>query len=409
MNILYYNRYLDKRQNTNNESVPIYSPHDHSQTTKLTEIPHTRRSTATSGVHFSISKTFSISSPLGFFSRRRKSIQTPSPRPSDYALGEVIEIGPEPDHRQENDTNATDEDEERERLRDAAAQALGLGLGRDGLGTPESPEEVDVAQNIVTSYVLDPIPPMPPLTALAPSPPSLVSLSHSQTQLVHSAPSTPPTVPPYPSTLSSLRPFIQTSSSLFKYHPSSHFLALTLNRRAKQWKIHFVILTSPSPAKSNTHDPLANAHGDYTHALNAEMYTDVQQTLNGDLVPLPSTRHSYLHLFKSASPAPEELEMDRLEINEDSVVFTAEVEIAGQRDVVKVGGRDLRKNTVASGGASFKSTGSSWHGSLKAENEANVEEMGRTMWLLKMVDDPERQRWIGQIRSAIFTQRSVSS
>ncbi|KAF8526123.1 hypothetical protein JB92DRAFT_1183694 [Gautieria morchelliformis] len=211
----------------------------------------------------------------------------------------------------------------------------------------------------------------------------------------------PDAVPPYPSTLSALKPHIQTSSSLFKYHPSSTFLALTVSRRAKQWKLHYVVLTSPPPATSPTHD-----FADLAQRPCPEMRPEMLQISTGEFTPLPSTRHSHLHLFKSASPSPEELEIDRLEINEDSVVYVAEVEVAGKRDIVKVGGRDARRNLVGSGGASFKSTGSSWHGGTKTDNEANMEEMGRTMWWLKMTDGPEMQQWMGHIRTAVFMQRA---
>ena len=332
-------------------------------------------------------------------------------------LGEVIEIGPEPGSRKESNANEIDEDEERERLRDAAAQALGLGLGRDSPATLDPTIEDAEQKSSITSrstnpYILDPIPRIPPFTSLSHSPPSLVSLPNSHSQMT---PSIAPTVsassdivPPYPSSLAALKPYIQTSAPIFKYHPPSGFLALTLNRRAKQWKLHYVVLTSPPPAKSNSHDLPSNTHAGLMQRSNREMplRNDVLQVSNVDLMPLPGTRHSHLHLFKSASPAPEEVEIDRLEINEDSVAFAAEVEIAGKRDVVKVGGRDVRTH-VGSGGASMKSTGSSRRGSTKADKEVNVEEMGRTMWLLKMADGPKMQQWIGMIKSAIFMQRSV--
>ena len=388
----------------------------------LNEASRARRSsTTTSGVHFSISKTFNISSPLGFFSRRRKSIQHPPQRPSGEPLGEVIEIGPD-SGRVEGDANAIEEDEERDRLRDAAAQALGLGLGRDSSGTPEpTPEDADVAETTpvadpsINPYVLDPIPRiLPLLTALTPSPPSLVSLPNSHSQLAPSIMNTisgsSDIVPPYPSTLSALKPHIQTSSSLLKYHPASTFLALTLNRRAKQWKLHYVVLTSPPPATSTTPDSLPNPFLDSRQRPNAEMpqaRADVLQMSNGDFLPLPSTRYSHLHLFRSASPAPQDMEIDRLEINEDSVVYVAELDIGGKRDVVKVGGRDARTTSVGGGGSSFKSSGSSRHGGTKADKEVHAEEMGRTMWLLKMVDGTEMQRWMGHIKTAILTQRSV--
>jgi hypothetical protein len=86
-------------------------------------------------------------------------------------------------------------------------------------------------------------------------------------------------------------------------------------------------------------------------------------------------------LFKS--PGAEEKEVERLEINEDSIVFVAEEEVGGRRNVVKVGGQDV--------------------GALK--KELNHEEAGRTMWLLQIVDSNEAQKWIAAIKNAILSQR----
>lgn len=90
---------------------------------------------------------------------------------------------------------------------------------------------------------------------------------------------------------------------------------------------------------------------------------------------------SYLHLFKS--PGAEEKELERLEINEESVVFVAEEEVGGRRHVVKVGGTDV--------GAMRK--------------EMNHEEGGRTMWFLQLTDPAEAQKWIAMIKNAILGQR----
>lgn len=420
----------DERQGSGHTPFPISSSNDHSQM-NLTEASRARRTSATaSGGHFSIPKTFSISSPLGFFSRRRKSMQHPQ-RPSEDLLGDVLEIGP-PDSERLSDVNAINEDEERHRLRDAAAQALGLGLGRDSSGTPE-PELEDtelaeitpVADKSTNPYVLDPIPRIPLLNNIPiPYPPSLISLSnshsHMASSIMNTIPGTADALPPYPSTLSSLKPFIQTSSSLLKYHPASTFLTLTLTRRTKQWKLHYAVFTSPPPA-AFTYDSLSTRNPDPTQLPSADArhlrQDAVLQVSNNhnhnhnhnhnELSPLPGSRSSHLHLFKSATPAPEEMEVDRLEINEDSIVYVAELDIGGKRDVVKVGGRDARSSIVGSGRVSLRSTGSSWHGGMKTISEPKTEEMGRTMWLLNMTDGSEMRRWMGHIKTAIYTQRSV--
>jgi hypothetical protein len=90
---------------------------------------------------------------------------------------------------------------------------------------------------------------------------------------------------------------------------------------------------------------------------------------------------SYLHVFKS--PSPDEKELERLEINEDSVVFVAEEEVGGKRSVIKVGGADV--------------------GAMKKEYMTN--EAGYSMWLLHIQDTVDAQKWITDIKNAILGQR----
>lgn len=104
---------------------------------------------------------------------------------------------------------------------------------------------------------------------------------------------------------------------------------------------------------------------------------------------LPSSRGqapsvSYLHLFKSSGS--EEKELERLEINEDSVVFVAEEEVGGRKGVIKVGGLDV---------GAFK-------------KELNHEIGGRTMWFLQILNQTEAQKWIAAIKNTILGQRFVS-
>ena len=94
---------------------------------------------------------------------------------------------------------------------------------------------------------------------------------------------------------------------------------------------------------------------------------------------------SYLHLFKASSA--DEKEIERLEINEDSVVFVAEEGVGGRKHVVKVAGVDV--------GARKK--------------ELNHEEGGRTMWFLHISDPAEAQKWITAIKNVILGQRYVIS
>ncbi|THV05212.1 hypothetical protein K435DRAFT_117126 [Dendrothele bispora CBS 962.96] len=328
------------------------------------------------------------------FGRRRKSIRSPvSPPRMPIILPEVIEISaPPPDV----------EVEERDRLREEAAQALGLGAPttveglasnahHDGLlhdrGEDENErEEADfqqeeaevsidretLAESISRTSESAPAPnnqfhhiPHPfTSTASVSIPPSPKSPTH--TVVIHgrhrsgSMPAAPhihhnrsssiisTPVPPFPSTHSSLMQFIQQSSTFPKYYPSSSLRIFALTR---QWKNRFLVLSTPTalPTLSRNHSPSV----------------------------------SYLHLFKSS--AAEEKEIERLEINEDSVVFVADEEVGGRRHVIKVGGKDV--------------------GALK--KEFNIEEGGRTMWLLQITDPSESQKWITSIKTAIFGQRTM--
>ena len=91
----------------------------------------------------------------------------------------------------------------------------------------------------------------------------------------------------------------------------------------------------------------------------------------------------HLHLFKSSGP--DERELERLEVNENSVVFVAEDEIAGKRSIVKVGGVDV--------------------GARK--RDLNIEENGQIMWLLCIANASEAQDWITTLKSAVLDQRYV--
>jgi hypothetical protein len=93
---------------------------------------------------------------------------------------------------------------------------------------------------------------------------------------------------------------------------------------------------------------------------------------------------SFLHLFKGTGA--DEKELERLIINEDSVVFVSDDEVGGRRHVIKVGGI---------GAGAFK-------------KELNVEESGRTMWFLQIEDQTASQQWITGIKNSILNQRSVS-
>ncbi|KAJ7288472.1 hypothetical protein C8J57DRAFT_1642369 [Mycena rebaudengoi] len=157
-----------------------------------------------------------------------------------------------------------------------------------------------------------------------------------------SLPPPPPPLPPFPTSLTVLAPLAPLSAALPKYYPPSSLRIFALS---KQWKPRRLLLSAPSPA--------AVAH---------------------------------LHLFKPAGADPRQLEVERLEINAESVVFVADADVAGRTKVVKVGGTDV--------------------GALKRDWNL-TDDAGRTMWFLQLTDSVEAQRWISAIKSAIFDQRTV--
>jgi hypothetical protein len=166
-------------------------------------------------------------------------------------------------------------------------------------------------------------------------------------------------LPPYPATLNSLQPFIQHSSALLKYYPSqSAFLKF---QRSRQWKLRHLVLTSfrcPSDSDSSTG--------------------------TGD-----NATHAQLHLFKSSNG--DEKEIERLGINQDSVIYVAD------------GGFDANKEFVVKV-AGFLCGGGSFASSNNTPSNATV---APTVWLLQLPDLGQMQRWIQFIKSSVLTQRCV--
>ncbi|KAL1677924.1 hypothetical protein EV122DRAFT_213048 [Schizophyllum commune] len=253
-----------------------------------------------------------------------------------------------------------EEIEERDRLREAAAQSIGL--------SPELLQEeanlsnsIDMGSDASHFYGED----LGPFNSGDSTPlwDGLSSSASTRPVSIHRhSYSNPPapvsTVPPFPTTLKALSSCdshtIALSASFPKYHSSSRIFAMS-----RHWKTRYILLTSPVPP-----DPLPSPRS--RHAL----------------VPLPS----YLHVFRS--PAPEERELERLEVNEDSVVFVADEDVGGRKNVIKVAGK---------------------HAGGEADNGKEVEgpPKAETMWLLHAVNVETKQTWIGGIKSVILAQRSV--
>ena len=253
-----------------------------------------------------------------------------------------------------------EEIEERDRLREAAAQSIGL--------SPELLQEeanlsnsIDMGSDASHFYGED----LGPFNSGDSTPlwDGLSSSASTRPVSIHRhSYSNPPapvsTVPPFPTTLKALSSCdshtIALSASFPKYHSSSRIFAMS-----RHWKTRYILLTSPVPP-----DPLPTPRS--RHAL----------------VPLPS----YLHVFRS--PAPEERELERLEVNEDSVVFVADEDVGGRKNVIKVAGK---------------------HAGGEADNGKEVEgpPKAETMWLLHAVNVETKQTWIGGIKSVILAQRYV--
>ncbi|KAJ3894253.1 hypothetical protein GG344DRAFT_41492 [Lentinula edodes] len=329
---------------------------------------------------------------------RKKKLPPPRQNPNlrmNLILPDVLEISAAnslstPPAGEDTDPMEDEETRERVRLREEAAQALGLSIaGHQNHSDDYSESGHSVASNgtlreedrtteilnqadgelptlnnnhhyqpsplTSTTSLHPPLSPtsthgrnrsgsMPPAFPYHPSalPPSLPqNLNQAPLPLVTAVPS-------FPSTPRALASFIQTASpgTLPKYYPSS---SLRIFAMSKQWKSRHLVLTSPTNVPSGT---------SHVHV-------------------------SYLHLFKSASP--DEREMERLEITEDSVVFISEEEIGGKKGVVQVAGVDV--------------------GFTKDKEQVKGRE--QAMWLFHIADPLEKQRWIESIKNKVFGQRTI--
>ncbi|KAG5340212.1 hypothetical protein C0989_002614 [Termitomyces sp. Mn162] len=275
---------------------------------------------------------------------RKRPVILREPPPMPYILPDVIEISA---------ARRYEEDEERDRLREAAAYSIGLQV----MPTPEThslDESVEVAEGKEVQRQEQGCPTTTAdseqqadifnvvSTSLnSPSPISFGPPVHRRKDSISFSP-----FPPFPSSFTLIDQYQQSGTMLDKYYQSSSLRIFALS---KNWRRRFMVLSSPNSLVTRSSGPSP----------------------------------SYLHLFKSS--AGEEKEMERLAINEDSVVFISEEEVGGRKHVVKVGGVDV--------------------GAMK--KELNCEENGRNMWFLHITDPVEAQKWITAIKSAILSQRTI--
>jgi hypothetical protein len=291
----------------------------------------------------------------------RQSQPTPPILPK-LVLSEVIQV-PAP--------SINDDERERQRLRDAAAQSVGIGLDlleatsptredssyRDRDNDDDDDASVHRPSDSMSLDFAESASHTESVTSISRSTTASFAQSHRRRagslSMSHARrASTPvPSIPPFPASMSSLAPFVQLAASLPKHYPAPSLLMLALS---KPWKSRHIVLTSPAPPSA-------------TRAS--------RDTSNPPV--------SYLHLFRA--PGPEEREMERFEINENSVVFVADEEVGSRRHIVKVGGKDV--------------------GTMR--KDWNLDENGLTMVLLQIVEGAESRRWIAAIKGAILGQRCV--
>ncbi|KAI0084802.1 hypothetical protein BDY19DRAFT_969236 [Irpex rosettiformis] len=223
-----------------------------------------------------------------------------------------------------------------------------------------------------------------------------------------------PEIPAFPSTPAALSPFTQLSGTMPRYYPAPSLLMFTLT---KQWKNRYLVFTTPMPSPASQRSVFRSPWSSGSDSSST--------------TPVPS----YLHLFKTSGS--DEKEVERLEINEESVVYVAEGEVGGRKGVIKVGG-SLRKKASLTGSARRPSTSSpagtaanmaSASSRTSSSSMGSVEEPmdvgmamsvdhasgstsslsaeGRTMWIVQIPDPEEAQEWIGVIKGAVLNQRSI--
>ena len=279
---------------------------------------------------------------------RRKRPSTPARLPPNATiLPDIIEIAAQPPDA---------ESEERERLREEAAQLLGISVDPDTQSVSQTTEEDEPSTEMFPSHVSDfaarssytrtDMTNRSSNSLPSPTRPTLFASRRSGSIMTHNRRTSNPAppIPPFPANVDALQEFKQFSACFPKYYAPS---SLRIFAVTKNWKLRYIMLTAPLTVVAGGSEPAV----------------------------------SYLHLFKSAAAG--ETEIERLEINEDSVVFIAEDDVAGRKYVVKVGGR------VAGG---------------PKKNQV-IEEGGKVMWLLQIYESEISQRWISTIKSLILGQR----
>ncbi|KIO19710.1 hypothetical protein M407DRAFT_222281 [Tulasnella calospora MUT 4182] len=348
----------------------------------------------------------------GFGSRKqtnnlRGSTSKPTSVKKQYSIDEDADMSPVLDIRAPPSTilqkgpGFTDEEAEREALRHEAARSVGLTSTTISPPPPDLPEEDEsYSQDASYEFIRRPSAPHSLSGALSPDHASsyaaasstlatMRSAASSQASLsvetTHQVPITPSrplpsSIPNYPATLAALSPFATTSSTLMRHYSGSTFFL----GKARQWKSRHIVLTSFKPP------PKPNA-------------PDVE----------PDTQ-SHLHLFRNF--ASEEKELERMKIDEDSVVFVVEDDpvTQGRKNVIRIGGRH------AGGGGSHSAVGGRTTRLAPPSAMASLSVMGapamavqmggqldfKVVWLLQCPDSQTMHQWIASVKGALLVQRA---
>ncbi|KAG9048156.1 hypothetical protein FS837_000666 [Tulasnella sp. UAMH 9824] len=349
----------------------------------------------------------------GFGSRKqannlRSSTSKPSSVKKQYSIDEddmspVLDIRAPPSTILQKGPEFTDEEAEREALRHEAARSVGLTSTTISPPPPDLPEEDEsYSQDASYEFIRRPSAPQSLSGALSPDHASsfaaasstlatMRSAASSQASLsvetTHQVPITPSrplpsSIPSFPASLAAISPFATNSSTLMRHYSGGTFFL----GKARQWKSRHIVLTSFKPP------PKPNA-------------PDVE----------PDTQ-SHLHLFRNF--ASEEKELERMKIDEDSVVFVVEEDpvTQGRKNVIKIGGMHAGGGSHSAVGGKITTRAALAPPSAMASLSvmgapAMAVHMGgqsdfKVMWLLQCPDSQTMHQWIAAVKGALLVQRA---
>ncbi|KAG9026573.1 hypothetical protein FRB95_008695 [Tulasnella sp. JGI-2019a] len=238
-----------------------------------------------------------------------------------------------------------------------------------------------------TSSTMTSEPTLPAVTSSSQAPPS--SSTHSvQVQ----------NIPAYPASLASLAQFVQLSSIMTRHYTGGSFNFL--GGKNKKWKPRLFVLTSHKPPPNPQHP---------------DVDTDTQ---------------AHVHLFRLSSTSTtineeQHIEIERLKIDEDSVVFVVDndnagSDVIGRKWVVKLGGLHGGGGSVTtySSASSWVVGGTGGTGGMAAIGVMGSPSMMQSLavvgrpqdlkvrWLVQCPDEETMRKWIAAVKAAVLVQRA---